>query len=76
MEYLRTTVKNQEKVFLSGGKYSGAVSTGTGTGTGTGDDTIYLGSSDASQFKVDISGLTHLESEFSYALLFILSDIE
>ncbi|MCO8132737.1 hypothetical protein [Escherichia coli] len=74
MEYLRTTVKNQEKVFLSGGKYSGAVSTGTGTGTG--DDTIYLGSSDASQSKVDISGLTHLESEFSYALLFILSDIE
>ncbi len=72
MEYLRTTVKNQEKVFLSGGKYSGAVSTGTGTG----DDTIYLGSSDASQSKVDISGLTHLESEFSYALLFILSDIE
>ncbi|MFW7460758.1 hypothetical protein ACOH3E_23610, partial [Escherichia coli] len=67
MEYLRTTVKNQEKVFLSGGKYSGAVSTGTG------DDTIYLGSSDASQSKVDISGLTHLESEFSYALLFILS---
>ncbi len=46
------------------------------TGTGTGDDTIYLGSSDASQSKVDISGLTHLESEFSYALLFILSDIE
>ncbi|WP_149001308.1 ESPR domain-containing protein, partial [Escherichia coli] len=50
-----TTGAGDDFILLNSGKYSGAVNTGAG------DDLMYLGTSDASQSDVDISGLTRLD---------------